>query len=76
MSWFPREKCGCGAPLLSLGFRDDAAQLAERNMRLFRDLRVEAVISLCPTCVHFLRDEYRTLLGEGNERGDGREYVF
>jgi len=61
----PKGEVCCGAPLLSLGFRDDAALLAERNMRLFRDLRVEAVVSLCPTCVHFLRDEYRTLLGEG-----------
>lgn len=61
----PKGEVCCGAPLLSLGFRDDAVLLAEKNMRLFRDLRVEAVVSLCPTCVHFLRDEYRILLGEG-----------
>lgn len=61
----PKGEVCCGAPLLSLGFRDDAAVLAEKNLRLFRDLRVDAVVSLCPTCVHFLRDEYRMLLGEG-----------
>lgn len=63
----PKGEVCCGAPLLSLGYRNDAAELAEKNMRLFRDLRVEAVISLCPTCVHFLRDEYRVLIGEGME---------
>jgi glycolate oxidase iron-sulfur subunit len=60
----PKGEVCCGAPLLSLGFRDDAVALAEKNVRLFRDLRVEAVISLCPTCVYYLRDVYRMLLGE------------
>lgn len=76
----PKGEVCCGAPLLGIGYRDDAAVLAEKNLRLFRDLRVEAVISLCPTCVHFLRDEYRLLVGEGieNVMDDGtffREHI-
>jgi len=63
----PRGESCCGAPLLSLGFRKDAAALAEKNLNLFKKLHVEAVISLCPTCIYFLRDEYRNLVGEGIE---------
>src|SRR5208283_1674295 len=55
----------CGAPLLGLGFEDDAVELAERNMKLFEKMSVEAIIGLCPTCVHFIRDEYRKLVGSG-----------
>lgn len=61
----PQGEVCCGAPLLSLGFRDDAALLAEKNLSLFKKLRVEAVISLCPTCVHFVRDVYKDIAGEG-----------
>lgn len=61
----PQGEVCCGAPLLSLGFRDDAAILAEKNLSLFKKLRVEAVISLCPTCVYFVRDVYKDIAGEG-----------
>lgn len=63
----PKGEVCCGAPLLSLGFRDDVAALAEKNVELFRKLRVEAVISLCPTCVHFIRDVYTDIAGAGIE---------
>jgi glycolate oxidase iron-sulfur subunit len=59
-----QEAC-CGAPLLHMGLRDEAARLAERNLDLFGNLKVDAVIGLCPTCVHFIKDVYKDLLGEG-----------
>lgn len=61
----PKGEVCCGAPLMGLGLMDDAAELAERNMHVFRKLKVEAVVGLCPTCVHFIRNEYRKLGGEG-----------
>jgi len=59
-----KEIC-CGAPLLNMGFRYEAERLAEKNLNIFGKLQVDAVISLCPTCAHFIKDVYHELLGEG-----------
>ncbi|MGO9377445.1 MAG: (Fe-S)-binding protein [Dissulfurispiraceae bacterium] len=61
----PKGEVCCGAPLLGIGLRDEAIILAEKNINAFKRLQVEAVISLCPTCTHFIRDEYVRLVGEG-----------
>lgn len=61
----PKGEVCCGAPLLGLGLEEDAAELAHRNMAVFKKLSVEAVIGLCPTCVYFIRDEYKRLVGDG-----------
>lgn len=61
----PKGEVCCGAPLLGLGFEEDAAELAETNIKMFKKMSVEAVIGLCPTCVYFIRDEYRKLIGDG-----------
>lgn len=63
----PKGEVCCGAPLLGLGLEKDAADLARRNMNTFKRLNVEAVVGLCPTCVHFLRNEYVALSGSGME---------
>lgn len=55
----------CGAPLLGLGLEEEAAELAKRNLSILKKLKVQAVISLCPTCVSVIRDGYKTLIGEG-----------
>ncbi|TAN44893.1 MAG: (Fe-S)-binding protein [Nitrospirae bacterium] len=78
------ESC-CGAPLLGLGMEDEAVELAERNISVFRKLKVEAVLSPCPTCSFFISDVYKRLTGSGiantvdvseffmsKIRGDGR----
>jgi len=61
----PKGESCCGAPLMGLGLKDDAAELAEKNINIFEKLNVEAVIGLCPTCVHFIKNEYKKLIGEG-----------
>lgn len=61
----PKGEVCCGAPLMGLGLTEDAAELAERNLHVFRRLKVEAVVGLCPTCVHFIKSEYRKLGGDG-----------
>ncbi len=58
------ESC-CGAPLLGLGMEDEAVELAERNIAVFRKLKVEAVLSPCPTCSFFISDVYKRLTGRG-----------
>jgi len=59
----PGEVC-CGAPLLELGSEKDAARMAEINIEAFKNLNVEAVISLCPTCVHFIKNIYKRQIGD------------
>jgi glycolate oxidase iron-sulfur subunit len=61
----PKAEVCCGAPLLSMGLRQETEYLAQKNLDAFSKLQVDAVISLCPTCSHFIRDVYQDLLGEG-----------
>ena len=61
----PKGEVCCGAPLLGMGLRDEAAYLAKKNLNAFKQLKAEAVISLCPTCTHFIRDIYPDLIGDG-----------
>lgn len=61
----PKGEVCCGAPLMGIGFKEDAAEMAERNMNVFKKLNVEAVIGLCPTCIDFIKNEYRSLIGDG-----------
>ncbi len=61
----PKGEVCCGAPLRSLGFEDDAAVLARRNLEIFGKLNAEAILSLCPTCVLSMKAHYPKLLGKG-----------
>ncbi len=61
----PKGEVCCGAPLMGLGRREDAAEMAERNMNAFKKLNVEAVIGLCPTCIDSIKNRYRSLIGDG-----------
>lgn len=60
----PKGEVCCGAPLLGLGLKEGAVEMAERNMNAFRKLNVEAVVGLCPTCISFIKNEYRKLIGD------------
>ncbi len=64
----PRDEVCCGAPLRGLGMDEEAAELARRNHRVLSKLRVEAVLSLCPTCTHTLKHGYAALIGKGIDR--------
>lgn len=59
----PKGEVCCGALFRSLGFEDDAAELARKNQKIFSKLNAEAVLSLCPTCVVSLKEHYPKLLG-------------
>ncbi len=60
----PSGEVCCGAPLLELGLEEDALKLAKRNIEIFKDLNVEAIISLCPTCIHFIKNIYKRYLSD------------
>lgn len=60
----PSGEVCCGAPLLELGLEEESIKLAKRNIETFKSLNVETVISLCPTCIHFIKNIYPKYLGD------------
>lgn len=64
---FPAGEVCCGIPLRSLGLENEAKMLAKRNLNIFKNLNVEAILSLCPTCTLALKIDYPKLIGEGIE---------
>jgi glycolate oxidase iron-sulfur subunit len=64
----PKGMVCCGAPLRALGLNEEAAELAKKNLRVFSRLKVEAILSLCPTCTLTLKTDYPKLVGNGFEK--------
>jgi glycolate oxidase iron-sulfur subunit len=60
------EMC-CGIPMRSLGFEEEASGFARKNLKTFKQLHIEAILSLCPTCTLVMREQYPKLIGEGVE---------
>ncbi len=61
----PNGEVCCGVPLRTLGLEKEALELAKKNMRIFGKLKVEAVLSLCPTCILAIKEQYPKLIGKG-----------
>lgn len=61
---FPRPENCCGAPFRSLGMEDVAKEYAEKNYDTFSKLNLDAILSLCPTCVVYLKNHYPKLIGK------------
>jgi len=57
-------KC-CGRPLLSLGDRQAAEELAAHNAALFEALEVVAIVTACASCGLTFKKEYPKLLRPG-----------
>jgi glycolate oxidase iron-sulfur subunit len=57
-------KC-CGRPLLSLGDRQAAEELAAHNAALFEALEVDAIVTACASCGLTFKKDYPTLLRPG-----------
>ncbi len=63
----PKGEVCCGTPLRSLGLEKEAEEHAKRNFRVFSRLKVEAILSLCPTCTLALKTDYANTIGRGLE---------
>lgn len=61
----PAGEVCCGIPLRGLGMEKEAAELAEKNYEIFSGLKVDAILSLCPTCILSLNVHYPDLIGRG-----------
>lgn len=64
----PKGETCCGNPLRTLGLEDEAVEQAKKNYRVFSRLKVDAILSLCPTCTVTLKNEYPKMIGKGLER--------
>lgn len=60
----PKGEVCCGAPFMGLGLQDDAVKMAKKNLSIFGKLNVEAVLTLCPTCLLSIRYHYGDLVGD------------
>jgi glycolate oxidase iron-sulfur subunit len=58
-----KEQVCCGTPLKNLGLKDEARQYALKNCKTFNSLKVDAVLTLCPTCILTLTKSYMSLVG-------------
>jgi glycolate oxidase iron-sulfur subunit len=58
----PKEQRCCGRPLLSLGDRKSAEDVAARNAALFSGFRPDAIITACASCGLTFKREYPKLL--------------
>ena len=61
----PKGETCCGSPLRGLGLEDEAVEQAKRNYGVFSRLKVDAILSLCPTCTMTLKNEYPKMIGKG-----------
>jgi glycolate dehydrogenase iron-sulfur subunit len=52
----------CGRPLLSLGDRKAAEELAARNTAIFRAIGADAIVTACASCGLTFKEEYPRLL--------------
>jgi len=60
----PKTEFCCGAPLLSLGILKEARRLAKKNIQYLGALKSDLMVSLCPTCIHTMKNIYPDLIGE------------
>ncbi|HEB76867.1 MAG TPA: (Fe-S)-binding protein [Nitrospirae bacterium] len=71
----PKREVCCGAPLRAMGFAADARDFARRNVEALRGLKADAIVSLCPTCVVTLREQYGALAGAAVEAVDAVSFL-
>ncbi len=70
---WPENVC-CGHPAYIHGDLEAAQVLARKNLELFKDLKVEAVVTECAHCSSFLK-KYPTLLGgEGEIAAEAQKF--
>jgi Fe-S oxidoreductase len=56
-----KEVC-CGLPILNAGYRKDAKKLAAKNLKLFKEKKIDRIITNCPSCFHMFKEVYPKLI--------------
>ena len=55
----PKEQVCCGSPLLRTGQKDLAEKLKRRNLKVFNNLDVDGVVTVCAGCGSTLKGDYK-----------------
>ncbi|MGB9743449.1 MAG: (Fe-S)-binding protein [Minisyncoccales bacterium] len=54
----------CGSPALKAGYIDDFKNLAEKNLKIFKEHSVKKIITNCPACFMIFKKYYKEVLGD------------
>jgi len=52
----------CGSPILNAGHKEEAIELAEKNLKIFKEHGVIKIITACPACYHMFNETYPKLI--------------
>jgi Fe-S oxidoreductase len=58
-----KELC-CGSPVKNAGGEKLFKQMAQKNLKIFKEHSVDRIVSNCPACVLVLKKDYKKMLGE------------
>ncbi|MFN3301977.1 MAG: (Fe-S)-binding protein [Patescibacteria group bacterium] len=53
----------CGSPALKAGYFEDFKNIAEKNLKIFKEHAVKKIITNCPACFMILKKYYKEVLG-------------
>ncbi len=59
----PRGQACCGIPVYSSGDMENARKLAQRNLKVFKNIGVDCIVTDCASCSSALKHDARELLG-------------
>ena len=52
----------CGSPALNAGYKEDAKNLSEKNLKVFKEHSIRKIITSCPACFKVFSHDYPKLL--------------
>jgi Fe-S oxidoreductase/FAD/FMN-containing dehydrogenase len=58
------EEWCCGYPLISAGYKEDAARTMQHNVDKVAEMGAKSVVMTCPGCYRMWRDEYYNISGQ------------
>jgi fumarate reductase (CoM/CoB) subunit B len=56
-----KESC-CALPLIQAGYKTESKQIAENNLKLFKEKKIYKIITSCPSCYYTFKEKYPKLL--------------
>ena len=63
----PQDQVCCGAPAIGMGDGVAARMLAQRNVQVFRDARVDTIVVACATGAKTFKKDYPRILGSESD---------
>ncbi len=58
------EELCCGSPVKNAGADEEFKELAEKNLKIFKEHSIDRIITNCPACAVVFKKDYKEILGE------------